>query len=416
MISSSYINGSIANIKAYDPFNIFESDVDIILDTVNTAYLEYKEAISEYNLQVEFFEASDDNKKDNVSEAKTNFVDKLGKAIIEVGKKAIAFINNIIAKIQESTFGNKTDMEKVATLCRKNPGLSEDINKAFKEGNLQVADLKNIKELEDAYAECLRLARNENVDPNTIRGKWLKAKQKFGNMSESDIIKGIAAIGTVVSVASTGVGIMVNISKLTAEAKSSASNATNMAMDALDESIKRDKAAAAAYNRSEARDRAATAELNRKEAEARAADRLADKAKDYIKTKNENKVKGIINAANINAAKSRASQAASDAENSKLKLAQTAAKFVNNAKNHNESAEFDFDENGYMTESAGDAVRGIINTMHADMMKVYTTIANFNFKTLTMAQSILRAAIKGYNKPLKGKDGEDKEKKDKDED
>ncbi len=427
MISLNYINGSCMEIAAFDPFRTYESEVSNILDDVATAYESYKEAINEYNLSVEFFEAGDDAKKNNVAEKKTNFVDKIGKAIISIFQKAISFVNNIITKIQESLFASKSDMQKVSALCKQNPGLADDINKAFASGDLKVADLKNLKELEAAYDECIRLAKQENVDPNTIKGKWLAAKKKFGNLSESDIVKGVT-VG--IGVAAAAGSLALTITKLP-EAIGTMKQC-KMRLQAGEDAAK------------EAAAKRAKAELDLKYAQNTYDDRLneqRDKTKKaasdaYVAKKTEddriNKSKSDTKKAAVDAhvakateydqiAKSRMSvQAAKDAakkeipRNDNVLNGKEIKKFVNN-RIAKESEEFVFDENGYMTESAADAVGNILLTISNDMCRVYTVIASYTGKTLSKAQTIIAAATKGWNKPTKASKEKEKEAEDKEE-
>lgn len=435
MISSSYVNGSAADIPAFDPFNLFESDIDIIMDTVNTAYLEYKASIDEYNLSVEFFEASDDVKKDNVSGAKSNFVDKLGSAIIEVGKRALAFINNIISKIQDSLFGNKSDMAKVSALCKKNPDMADDINKAFREGKLQVADLKNIKELEAAYDEIMRLAKQENVDPNTLRGKWANAKKKFGNLSESDIIKGTTAV---IGVAAAGTGLVLSLSKLPDAIASfgsikskikEANDKAELAAVNLEKAMKdldytnrtqEDRVNKAHSDALKAADDAKfadeTHDARRREAVAKSMKTIHDlnqsrkSSKDDLKKKSADASKAQSEAKYAkDTLPDRTSKAHSDAVKAKQDLGKVKpVDAIRSLLNASESVNIDINTDGYMTESASAAVASVINSIHADMVKILTALGGFNFKTLSKAQAIVNAAIKGYNKPIKGSE-KDKE-------
>lgn len=436
MISLSYINGSNMEIPAYDPFKVFESDLNDILDAVNTAYNEYHEAMNEYNLEVEFLESGDDVKLETAEEKKTNFVDKIGAAIIEVGKKAVAFINNIITKIQESLFANKSDMQKVSALCKKNPGMADEINKAFKEGNLQVTDLKSIKELESAYDEIMRLAKQENVDPNTLKGKWANAKKKFGNMSEADIIKGVTATIGVATAASV---LVINLGKL----PEAISNIKNFKQNAADKTELANLALEKARNDAE-KSRVQLDEAKRQHAMSQKIDSARlDSERFKAKNAKDNEINKLnkqkaqidldeakrrqsmntkIDANKLSESKDRASKAADDAEISKMNKGLTASKLVgqiakNVAGTTKESVEdLTFDDNGYLTESASDALKGVIATIHADMMKVYTTLANFNYKNIGKAKAIIAAAIRGYEKTPKTIDKkEDNEEETKDE-
>lgn len=423
MISVNYVNGSLMDIPMYDPFNVFESELNDVLDSVHNAYNEYQEAMNEYNLSVEFFESGDDVKLEAVEEKKSNFVDRIGAAIIEVGKKAIAFINNLINKIQESLFANKTDMQKVSALCKKNPDMAEDINKAFRDGSLQVADLRSIKELESAYDEIMRLAKQQNVDPNTLKGKWIAAKKKFGNLEQADLIKGVTAgVGLVVTIAklpdaiaSFGT-IKSKISKINDEAEIAAMNKEKAAIELdITRRTHEDKV-------SKAKSDAVKSRVDAKLAE----DTAQDKRKEAASS---SRLKAIELAEKRNTQKDRLAKGKADAEKSKLD-----AKFAKDtfgdrvSKTYSDAVDakhkrgkgikpidamrsligasesvddFIYDDNGYITESVSDAMRSVVASIHSDMVRVYTTLANFNFKTLSRAKVIMAAAIKGYEKDPK---------------
>lgn len=370
MISLNYINGLSMEIPAFDPFNVYESEVSDILDDIATAYESYKEAINEYNLSVEFFEAGDDAKKNNVAEKKTNFVDKIGDAVINIAKKAVAFINNIITKIQETMFAKKSDMQKVSALCKQNPGLADDINKAFASGDLKVADLKNVKELENAYNECIKLAKQENVDPNTIRGKWLNARKKFGNLSEDDIIKGVT----------TAAGLTLTLTNIV--------NAIT--------TIKKNRAGA-----SEAQKELEALKIEN--------ERLTNK-----KLNQEIAFNNATHPDRIREQKAKADSAVMNAGIAAGSVVGKIAAGLNNAGTE-ESAVFDFDENGYMVESASASISNILASITADLCKVYTVVSAYSAKTLSKAQSIIGAATKGWNKPTKASKEKEKEAEDKEE-
>lgn len=427
MISLSYINGSDIDIPAYDPFKVFESDLNDILDAVNTASKEYHEAMNEYNLSVEFFETGDDTKLEAAEEKKTNFVDRIGAAIIEVGRKAVAFITNIINKIQESLFANKSDMQKVSALCKKNPGMADEINKAFKEGNLQVADIKSIKDLEATYDEIMRLAKQEKVDPNTLKGKWIAAKKRFGSLSEADIIKGLE---TSLKVAGTAAGLVITIGNL----PTAISNIKNWRQNAKDKTelaeltlqAARNNAETSSIKLQEARDQAErNKESHKSQMDLNELKKKGAEMANNITKNNEARSEIQLNDAKRNSAMGqkqqsanlqRARDEASAASSKKQKATIDLAKSINSLRK--ESVEdLCFDENGYMVESASDAMQSVIASIHADMMKICTALASFNFKSLSRAKAIIAAAIRGYEKTPKTIDKkEDKKEEDENED
>lgn len=321
MISLNYINGYGCDLPAFDPFNVLESDINNIISDLAVAYNEYKEAVSEYNMGIEFFEEADEDKKTEATEKKTNFVDKIGKAVIEIGKKAVAFINNIIKKIQESTFANKSDLQKIAALCKQNPDMKDSINEAFKSGNLQVADLKSISELEKAYDEVMKLSRQQDIDPETLEGKWNSAKKKFGNMDQDDIIKGVITASTAITAIAS---IPTAISTIaTIKAKIIKANA------------------------------------------------------DAVQSVNRANGRATLTARGLGMRV----ESTEDLDEFEVSL--------------------EYDENGLIIESSGSDITSIVNTVHREMLKVYTVISMFNFKAINKAQAIINSAVKGFNKPVK---------------
>ena len=435
MISYSYVNGLPTNVPLFDPFNAYESEVDEIMDDLIMAYTEYEQAISDYNLDITFLEAGDDKKAENVSEKHSNVVDKIGKAIIDIGKKALAFINNIISKIQESIFANKSDMQKISAMCKKNPSVADDINEAFKNGNLQVADIKSINELEKAYTDIMKAAKEKDVDPDSLKGKWNAAKKKFSNIGESDIAKGVIGVGmvaggiiTIAKLPDIIVGfsqIKQNIQKAKDEAETVAVNLEKSKL-----SLKYDQDTYD-YRVGKAKSDSIIAKNNAKQSTDTLDDNITKSKSEAIIAKNNAKKSGATLSADISKAKS-------DARNSALNYevnTKTAGNNIKTSKHNRKAAknkaklskkelndfhsisdyltssynDYDILEDGYMIESSSASLSQTITMIYSEMCKILTQAAHFNFTNLMKARAIIgksiNAGVEAYNKDPNEKKG-----------
>lgn len=103
-----------------------------------------------------------------------NIFETIGEKVIAVCKKVVEFIKNIIEKIKGASFKNKSNVDKINIFVKKygkrNPVLRDDVVYHYKKGDLDVTDVKSLKEMKDAYDNLIAMSSKYN-DPNTLRGK-----------------------------------------------------------------------------------------------------------------------------------------------------------------------------------------------------------------------------------------------------
>ena len=135
-------------------------------------------------------------------EGKKNIFTKIGEAIVSIYKKLVEFIDTAIDKIKTYAFDKKSDIQKLEVLIKKHPDLKNEAIGAFNSGALDLQDVKSLKDLDSTFEEILKMAKKKDVDPNTLRGKWEKAKEKFEKDEKSwKVVKVAAATTTIISAA-----------------------------------------------------------------------------------------------------------------------------------------------------------------------------------------------------------------------
>ena len=103
-----------------------------------------------------------------------NIFETIGEKVIAVCKKVVEFIKNIIEKIKSASFKNKSNVDKINIFVKKygkrNPVLRDDVVYHYKKGDLDVTDVKSLREMKDAYDNLIAMSSKYN-DPSTLRGK-----------------------------------------------------------------------------------------------------------------------------------------------------------------------------------------------------------------------------------------------------
>ena len=205
MISVNYVNNNKQEPLYLSPLYKLEREIDEIMDGIESSYQEYVNAINMYDLDNTFLEKDDvdPKKKEAVENTGKNFVSNLGAAVINIFKKAIAFITDLLDKIKEKFGGNKEKFSKAAAICNQNPKLknylTEEVKAAIDRGDMNITDLKALADLDKSYEELVKLSKKKDIDPNSLKGKWEAAKRKFESVDKAPIVKGVLAIAGIIT-------------------------------------------------------------------------------------------------------------------------------------------------------------------------------------------------------------------------
>jgi hypothetical protein len=142
----------------------------------------------------------------------------------------MAMIDKIIQKIKDIGFSHKSDEKKLDELCKKNPDLRNQIVAAYKEGDLKVADMKTLTQMDKEFKDIMDAAKKAEVDPKSLRGRVDKFKEKWNDIDKSKLVKTATALTTVI----TAVGAAFVFKKHVLDAKKATSDMRKVAQEDYD--------------------------------------------------------------------------------------------------------------------------------------------------------------------------------------
>ena len=201
MISLSSINGEYEYLPTSDSLIALESVIDRASNEVDDCVSSYLKIHEDYMFESQMFGSLNEEKTLFLESEKDSVFKKIGEKTIEIFKKFKEFATKAISKIKEIGFSSKSDVAKLQKLIKEHPELKDEVICAYKQGDLNVADAKTLKELDAAFDEIVKLSKQKDVKPDTLRGKVEAMKKKFKNIDQSTVIKAAAATTTVITAA-----------------------------------------------------------------------------------------------------------------------------------------------------------------------------------------------------------------------
>ena len=207
MISIGYVNDTLSP----DVDMMFESynrDMFNIDTTIDAVCYEMSFVQEKVNIESEITGSVNPTLMLEYEEKKKSFFQRIGEAVIAIYNKIKDVIKMAIEKIKSIVFSKKTDLQKVDALIKKHPELENEVICAFNSGALNPKDIKSLKELDDTFEEIMRMSKEKDVDPNSLKGKWNKAKKKFQDDEKTWTIVKVAAATTAVITAVVAVATL----------------------------------------------------------------------------------------------------------------------------------------------------------------------------------------------------------------
>ena len=190
MISVNYINNGCEGSIYNDECSLFEQYLSSCMDDIYEAYSELKSKTDFIMLESSIMGAIDEDKQLFLESENKNYIEIIGKKIIELGKKFMEMIDSLIEKVKNIGFKFKSNEKKMQLLIKKHPELAkEKIQVICDEGALDFSDIDSLAKLDKEFETILRMSKEKNVDPNTLRGRWEKAKKKFVNPDDDTATK-----------------------------------------------------------------------------------------------------------------------------------------------------------------------------------------------------------------------------------
>ena len=201
MISLSFINGEYEYLPASDELLALENVMQTVSDEVDNCIVSYLNTREDYLFESKIFGSLDEEKTVLLEAGKDSVFKKIGEAILALIKKFTDAAKKVVEKIKELGFKSKTDTEKLDKLLKQRPELKDEVICAYKSGDLNVADARSLKELDKAFDEIVKMSKQKDVKPDTLRGKVEAMKKKFANPEDTTLVKTAKATAVVVGAA-----------------------------------------------------------------------------------------------------------------------------------------------------------------------------------------------------------------------
>jgi hypothetical protein len=177
MISLAFVNNSNQEPIIHSLLYRYESQVNDAIDEINNAFFEYHLLENKDEFE-EFFTEAEDNKKpeekpaeNKPKEKKDGIIKTIGKAVIKLFKAFFEFINNLISKITSIGIEGKSTMKKAEEAIKRHPELKDKILEGVSSGDLDLKDVDNLRQLDDAVDDMLKRARKA-TDQQTLSDKF----------------------------------------------------------------------------------------------------------------------------------------------------------------------------------------------------------------------------------------------------
>lgn len=220
MISISFINNEYEELIASNPFLSLEKAIDTVSNEIDNTIDDFFREYDKYTVESSILEEVDHEKEIYFEAGKTNIFEKIGNSVMEIFRKFQNLIKSVIEKIKNIGFKNKSNEEKMKSLLdyykknepEKYKSLKDDVVVAFKNGELNPIDMKSVKEMNDAYEEILRLSKQKDVKPDSLKAKFEAMKKKFSDTVDKGTVAKTA--GAVTAIIGAGLAIATFRSKL----------------------------------------------------------------------------------------------------------------------------------------------------------------------------------------------------------
>lgn len=183
MICMDYINTGITNSPYTDPVLIFEREMDSLTNKLTSMYNEYRIKTAPYFLESEMIGIMTESDKKKIENENKNFFGKVGKLVQSMAKKIADLIDKLIGKIKDLTFSLKNNEKKLDRLIKEHPEIAEEkIKKLAEEGGLNFSDFRSFGDMDKAFVNLYKAAKDSKVDPESFKGKC----QAFANKINTD--------------------------------------------------------------------------------------------------------------------------------------------------------------------------------------------------------------------------------------
>lgn len=224
MVDINYINYGFNDSEFTNPYYALER----ALHEFETGYhmLLEENALEDniYSLEYDIIGVMTESDKEKKRNSNDTLLGKIGRMVRTLIKRILDFCDACAQKIKDVVFSCKSNEKKMNRLIREHPELSkEKIQVLCDEGGLDFSDFKSFADMDKAFYNLLKLAKDDSVGSDTFKGKCERFKETVGR--ERTTLQTAAKVATATT---TLIGVGTAISKAKTASKEAHANSVEL--------------------------------------------------------------------------------------------------------------------------------------------------------------------------------------------
>ena len=168
--------------KSKEKAFMFESfdELDTIYDTMMSELYVESSKVNDFDTLSSYIYNEGRIDDDVIMEDGDSIFASIGRAVKSLIEAVTAMFNGFFDSIRDAGFSNKSDIEKLDKLCKKNPSWDRELREAFASGALKLSDIKSYGEAMSKFNQ-LEVELRNSQNPKGIKAKWDKAMDAIIN-------------------------------------------------------------------------------------------------------------------------------------------------------------------------------------------------------------------------------------------
>lgn len=168
--------------KSKEKAFMFESfdELDTIYDTMMSELYVESSKVNDFDTLSSYIYNEGRIDDDVIMEDGDSIFASIGRAVKSLIEAVTAMFNGFFDSIRDAGFSNKSDIEKLDKLCKKNPTWDRELREAFASGALKLSDIKSYGEAMSKFNQ-LEVELRNSQNPKGIKAKWDKAMDAIIN-------------------------------------------------------------------------------------------------------------------------------------------------------------------------------------------------------------------------------------------
>lgn len=189
-------------IHEYDQYDNIVQYINQQMTDINSL-MESESMLDREIEDLELFNESTKEKKEEKKEISKSFVDKVGETIIGLVNKIKKLLEDLRQTIHEKLWNKKTDVQKLQKIVSEYPDLKDQIILAVQKGDLEIKDIKSMDDLTNGTIDLMKKLNMGKIDESEFDKRFNALYDKYKKYGKPaiEVITGVVAVvGAVITV------------------------------------------------------------------------------------------------------------------------------------------------------------------------------------------------------------------------